>query len=310
MSFDEEFANTYKNDFRLPERISGTYSVFSCLKYTEDRQVFLLIGKDKRKYILKTGTGENTDRLENEYRIAAYINGECGSDEFPRNVQFFREGKNAYYIREYIEGTTLRDKIEKEGPYSEKAALSAAYSICTVLEKLHSLPEKTICRDIKPENIIVSDDGSLHLIDLDAARIVKEDQDNDTVCLGTRTTAAPEQFGFGQTDEKTDVYAVGMLLTYLVSGGYDTGSMKRSQTASVIKRATRFDPDKRYPSMLSMKKAMRRGSFAPAAIALTCIIGLAAVILAGGNSQPGEKMALLEQVQRLRNAEAEDSGQV
>lgn len=280
MSFDEEFEKIYENDTVLPERLAGEYTIVSCLKYTEERRVYIISDKAGKKYILKVGEGENADRLENEYRIVSYIRKTDDTDAFPDALSLFRENDCAYYIREFAEGITLRDRIEKHGTYSGKEACAAAYSICENIEKLHSLPERMICRDIKPENIVIAPDGKYLMIDLDAARTVKSDHENDTVCLGTRTTAAPEQFGFGQTDERTDVYAVGMLMLYMISGEYDKKALDRGRISRIIEHATRFDPERRYAGISKLKAALspKRKTTAFAVAAAVCAAAVTAAI--------------------------------
>lgn len=281
MSFDEEFEKIYENDNVLPERLAGEYTIVSCLKYTDERRVYIISDKAGKKYILKVGEGGNADRLENEYRIVSYIRKADDTDAFPGAVSLLREDDRAYYIREFAEGITLRDRIEKYGTYSGKEACAAAYLICENIEKLHSLPERMICRDIKPENIVISPEGQYRMIDFDAARTVKSDHDNDTVCLGTRTTAAPEQFGFGQTDERTDVYAVGMLMLYMISGEYDKKALDRGRASRIIEHATRFDPERRYAGISKLKAALspKRKTAAFAVAAAVFAVLVTAVIL-------------------------------
>ena len=282
MSFDEDFEKIYKNDCKLPKKISDAYSVFSCLKYYDERQVYIVKDTQGKKYVLKIGTDDNSLRIENEYRIASMI-GESGiNDGFPRPVMFFHEDGHTYYIREYIAGVTLRDQIDKKCVLPEQQVCLIAGNICSILERIHNLPNRIICRDIKPENIVISSDGQCHIIDLDAARIVKPENDTDTVCLGTRTTAAPEQFGFGQTDERTDVYALGMLMLYMISGGYDKNALRRGKAARIIRRATSFDPERRYMNVSKMRSALVRNRRAPqliaAALICTALVVLTVII--------------------------------
>ena len=267
MSFDEEFERIYKNDCKLPEKISEAYSIFSCLKYSDERQVYIVKDPEGKSFVLKIGVGDNSLRIENEYRIASLIYNSLKNENFPQPVLFFREDDQTYYLREYIDGETLRDKIDKNGVFSDQETCSIAYNICSILEKMHTLPERIICRDIKPENIVISADGKYHIIDLDAARTVKPDNENDTVYLGTRATAAPEQFGFGQTDERTDVYAVGMLMLYMLSGGYDKKELRRGKAARMIERSTRFDPERRYQNISKMKAALSGHDHIPQMVA-------------------------------------------
>lgn len=106
-------------------------------------------------------------------------------------------------IEEYIEESKA-DRAE----ISEKQFLNMAKELCSVLQYVHE--KGIIHRDIKPSNIIMANDGHIRLIDFDAARIFEELKEQDTTLLGTRGYAPPEQYGFAQTDERTDIYALGV----------------------------------------------------------------------------------------------------
>ena len=108
-----------------------------------------------------------------------------------------------YIISEYFDGIDLsKSKI------SPKNVLSIALELCDALAELHK--NSVIHRDIKPSNIILCGDGHIKLIDFDAARIKKIAADKDTAFIGTDGFAPPEQFGFTQSDELSDIYAFGV----------------------------------------------------------------------------------------------------
>lgn len=92
-----------------------------------------------------------------------------------------------------------------------------AWQLCDVLRYLHE--RNYVYRDMKPGNILLRPDGRLALIDFGTMRVYKPGKAGDTVCLGTRGYAAPEQFGgMGQTDARTDIYGLGATLYYLATG--------------------------------------------------------------------------------------------
>ena len=91
MNFDEEFRKTYRNEFSLPEKLAGTYSIVSCLKYSDERQIYVLKDRDGKKFFLKTGNGDNSPRLENEYRIASLISRPQDHEGVPKPVVLLRE---------------------------------------------------------------------------------------------------------------------------------------------------------------------------------------------------------------------------
>lgn len=168
------------------------------------------------------------------------------------------EGENEQYeiIEEYIEGITLEEMIQERGPLSQPLAVSYIMRLCDILTKIHRAG--IIHRDIKPGNIIITPDEQLYLIDFDIARLHKEQQVSDTVILGTQGYAAPEQFGFQQTDKRTDIYAVGILLNKLLTGKLPQESLPQIRMAQIVLRCTKIDSSKRYQSAGQLKKALRR----------------------------------------------------
>jgi len=108
-------------------------------------------------------------------------------------------------------------------------------------------------RDVKPENIILSGDRTV-LIDFDSARVNKPEAEGDTRVLGTIGYAAPEQFGLAQSDCRTDIYAVGVLLNVMLTGEHPSKKLAAGHLGHVVSRCTMMDPNKRYrdiPHLLS-----------------------------------------------------------
>lgn len=147
---------------------------------------------------------------------------------------------------EYIEGQP-QDSAE----LSETRFLAIVRELCSVLEFLHG--QGIIHRDIKPSNIIMAKDGHIRLIDFDAARMPKENLEQDTVLLGTRGFAPPEQYGFAQTDERADIYSLGVTLKQLGGRIAEKPHYKR-----VIRKCTDLDPAKRYQSVRQVRRAFFR----------------------------------------------------
>lgn len=145
---------------------------------------------------------------------------------------------------EYIDGRSLA-----HADLSEKEAEDVMIQLCSALEFIHKLG--VIHRDIKPSNILLDNSGNIKLIDFEAARFVKEDSEKDTRYLGTEGFAPPEQYGFSQTDFRTDIYAAGQTMKLLLGSFSAKPVYKR-----IIKRCTSFDPDKRYQSAAELKNAL------------------------------------------------------
>ncbi|HHW32028.1 MAG TPA: protein kinase [Clostridiaceae bacterium] len=137
----------------------------------------------------------------------------------PRIFDIFEEDNKIYIIFDYIEGISLEDKLKDDGKFSENTVIEWGIQICNVLIYLHSIkPNPIIYRDLKPSNIILTQDGSIKLVDFGIAREYKENADKDTVYIGTRGYAAPEQYGKGQTNPRTDIYNLGATLHHLITG--------------------------------------------------------------------------------------------
>ena len=132
--------------------------------------------------------------------------------------------------------------------FSERIDILA--QICDGLQFLHSADPPIIHRDIKASNIMVTDDAVVKIIDYDAAKIYIAGQDKDTMMIGTQGLAAPEQYGFAQSNVRTDLYALGKLIERMLP---DNADAKR-----IVEKATEMDPKKRYTSAAQMKSQIQK----------------------------------------------------
>lgn len=162
-------------------------------------------------------------------------------------------------VEEYIEGDTLGKVLENAQAPGKAFSIEMFYSylsqILEALAVLHNATPAIIHRDVKPDNIIVSKYGKVTLVDIDAAREFKEGQDTDTRFLGTRGYAAPEQFGFSQTDCRSDIYSVGIVMKDLLNNTF-TDDDTRHAIELVIDKAARFAPENRYQTVEELKAAI------------------------------------------------------
>lgn len=181
----------------------------------------------------------------------------------PRIYDVHTTGNELVVVMEYIQGRALRDEVyERDG----SVALAAQWFplLCDGVMELHEqFSPPLIHRDLKPSNIVVSDAG-LTIIDFGIARAFREGAAGDTAHFGTRCYAPPEQFGYGQTDERSDVYALGMLLYYLlaerdpspsVAAAGFAGPEVPSALRPVLQRACAFDPSARFQTVRDLKAA-------------------------------------------------------
>lgn len=179
-------------------------------------------------------------------------------------------------IEEYIEGQSL-GRIGLSG----KQFWNVVRDLCSVLQYLHSMG--IIHRDIKPSNIIYAEDNHIRLIDFGAARVLKEDQEQDTRLLGTRGYAPPEQYGFSQTDVRTDIYSLGVTLEQVLQN-----RMQRLLYKKVMRKCMDLNPDKRYQSVQQVKNAFfhARHRFLYVFVMLIVVAFLCSYIQAGNVSNP------------------------
>ena len=173
----------------------------------------------------------------------------------PRIIEAVEDGNKLIVIESYLTGETLHQRLEKEGVFLPQRVRSIGVQLCDILGRLHSLG--IIHRDIKPENIIYEDPGVIKLLDLDAAKVYKAGESRDTLLIGTKEYAAPEQYGFGASSPATDIYAVGVLLNVLATGTFPR--IKRAEDpglAAIIQCCIKMDPHERYSSAYDLKGAL------------------------------------------------------
>lgn len=162
--------------------------------------------------------------------------------------EYASDERRGIVLTEYIGGTTLEELLRTQGFMSVEEACHVLEALCQALKKVHEAG--IIHRDINPKNIMVSNDGVIKLIDFGIAREKKEKQTQDTTILGTPGYAAPEQFGFGQTDEKADIYALGVLLNVLLTGSLPTEKVyEELPISAVIRRCIQMDAGARYQNV-------------------------------------------------------------
>ena len=182
---------------------------------------------------------------------------EVNSIHIPRIYEIIEENNQLIIIEEFINGLTLREILDKYKKIDEDLVIDYILQLCDALEEIHNFNPPIIHRDIKPENIIISNDGVLKLIDFDASRIYKENENRDTELLGTLEYAAPEQFGFRQTDVRTDVYSIGILINVLLTGEVPRVEKCKGQLQDIVEKCINLDPKERYQNISMLKRIIK-----------------------------------------------------
>ena len=162
-----------------------------------------------------------------------------------------RDGENIV-IEEYIQGDTL-DFLLQGALCSPAETRQIVRQLCQALWVLHSMA--AVHRDIKPENVILRRNNAV-LIDFDAARLHKPEAEADTQILGTTGFAAPEQYGLGQSDTRTDIYSLGVLMNVMLTGQHPSKKLAEGRLGRVIQRCTQVNPAKRYKDVMNLAEAL------------------------------------------------------
>lgn len=191
-----------------------------------------------------------------------------------------QDENGAYFVSEYIDGAPASERA-----FTEREAVNALLELCAAVRALHAAG--IIHRDIKPSNIICGSDGHIHLIDFDSARLEKASLSRDTRLLGTGGFAPPEQYGFMQTDCRSDVYAFGVTMEELL--GESAGKPKFRR---IIRRCTQFDPNRRYSDIAAVSLAIRRALLprgaSPAAAGVIAAGAAVVCLLSARGAAPSE----------------------
>ncbi len=178
-----------------------------------------------------------------------------GSKYTPEIYECAEDGEKLIVIEEYFEGRNLEDILYEER-MNAKEACCIVSDLCCALEPLHMAEPAIICRDLKPENIVITPQKDVKLIDFDIARTVSHGKRRDTVVMGTRGFAAPEQWGYAQTDGRSDIYALGVLLNYCILRKLPTEEMLSGALGKVVEKCTALSPNDRYQSVRELKETL------------------------------------------------------
>lgn len=253
--------NKIWNDY-LPEDMQEHWTVYECLKESEDSSTFLV--KETATGILcvlKWGRNRQTEFLRNEMEIMKKM-ADRKLSGIPKTYRIFEENGEVYLVREYIEGMSLAQMVLQKGGISEAEICRISRKICQTAEQFQNPDEPMIHRDIKPENIVVTPGSEVVFIDFGTMRSYKKDGSRDTFVVGTRGTAAPEQYGYTQTDQRTDVYAIGQTMLYMVSESYEMNQLSECAVSrrmkKIIEKACSFEPDKRYGDAAQLRRAVEK----------------------------------------------------
>ena len=273
------------DDPGYPEEFSSEYTIMECLSDRNGVSTFLVQDRSDTPYIAKC-----YDKSLWTIRLGGDLLQALEHDGLPKAFASYENETMTVTLREYIEGTPL-SRYALENDLTEHEIINICVQICDILGYLHHREAPVIHRDVKPQNIIVRPDGSIALIDFDIARVYRSGHDTDTVFFGTLAYAPPEQYGFSQTDARTDIYSLGVLLRWLL-----TGSTRENQNitvyrplAKIIRKCTAFSPKERFSDVSQVRKALLQANPKARGLRIAATV-LCAALAAGLTGFAGVKL--------------------
>lgn len=264
ISNTEDFFNSYNKQwesYSLPHKLESSYQIVNCLKETEDKTILLLSDFQQHFYILKKGTQRQIALMQQEYDILSHLEALTGS-YYPQCIDFWTENDTCYLLRTYIQGPSLADYLDRKNDLPIKEILKITLEICHIAHSLHNQQPPIIHRDIKPENFIINESNhKLSLIDFDTARQFSPGKSRDTRLMGTPSHAAPEQFGFYQSDFRTDIYGIGKTMLYLATKDTEETDRVANKLPKplyrIIKHCISFSPEQRYSNVRALQQDLK-----------------------------------------------------
>ena len=229
----------------LEQVLQEQYSFVKCLKRSEAAELTVLEHNQLHKKILKRSFTGNPEVYQKLLTLHHH--------NMPEILEVVHTGERVTVLEEYIDGVTLFDLLH-ENLCTEKAAKALVSSLCDVLTLLHT--HHIVHRDIKPQNTMIDKAQTVKLIDFDSARLYKPFYPQDTEYLGTPGYAAPEQYGDTQTDGRTDIFSLGILMNEMLTGKKPTEQLYSGKLGRVIEKCIQVSPEKRFQDAAQLKRSL------------------------------------------------------
>ncbi len=281
MDISERFSAFYSTelvkDVSMPSRLSSRYDLKACLTTADNKEVYLITSRTSgEQFVLRRLSADQGDLNRAEYELLHTLN----HPQIPKAAELFEEDGYSYFIRSYIPGASLYQWVKTRGLASEREAVRIIAALCDILSYLHTQKPALIHRDIKPQNVILDPDGTVFLIDFDISRKFDPEAVKDTMFMGTSATAPPEQYGYGQTDARSDIYSLGVLLIFLCTGRYERTALAQMppRLGKIAETCTQFAPRDRYASAAGLKKALFAHKYGALLKIAVCAVAVCAIV--------------------------------
>lgn len=291
------------DDSQYPADFLQRYELMECLAHNSQGETLLV--RDQRTdelYVAKCYADRSLLPRTSESSLLRSFR----HDGLPAFVGEYQNESMLCVVRGYVEGTPL-DRLACQSAFSARQSTEIVGQLCDILTYLHGQNPPIIHRDIKPQNIIVDESGHITLIDFGISRTYDESARADTICFGTRFYAAPEQYGYSQSDPRSDIFSAGVLLAWLLTGLVDLEQAKKAiadrRLLAVVEKCTAFDPKDRYRNAALLKDALAGRTRRRRRIGLTALAGLllvsAALLFQRNTTGVHFREPLIEQAVRL-----------
>lgn len=258
-------ARTIWNDFlkefddsRFPEDFLQKYEPMECMAHNQMGETLLVRNRQTGvNFVTKCYTNQSLFSKTTESELLKKLQHEG----LPIFIGEYKNESMLCVVREYVEGLALNNFV-KNSNLSSQQLIYLGEQLCDILSYLHGNKPPIIHRDIKPQNIIIDKNSKIKLIDFGISRVYDKDAKADTVFFGTQEFSPPEQYGFSQTDCRSDIFSLGVVLCWLFTGETDVkkanSKIQNRHIAQIISRCTAFSPKDRYTSAEEVKKALLR----------------------------------------------------
>ncbi len=253
---DETFLKDFSAEFddhRYPADFSAEYEALECLAHHDAGETLLVKNRQTGGYfIAKCYMDKSLLSHMTEGDLLKHL---CHPG-LPGFIGEYRNERMICVVRDYAEGLPL-DQYAAQNGLTQEQSIALVIQLCDILSYLHEQTPPVIHRDIKPQNIVVDAKGKIMLIDFGISRVYDEAAQKDTVCFGTAGFAAPEQYGFSQTDRRADIFSLGVLLGWLLTGKSDANAamqaIKSPRLRRIVQKCVAFAPEGRYASVKKVK---------------------------------------------------------
>lgn len=249
----DDFLKSLDNG-RFPKDFLQKYEPMECLAQNQMGETLLVRDRQAGTYfVAKCYTDRSLLSRTNESSLLRALRHEG----LPAFAGEYENETMLCVVREYAEGLPLSEFIG-DNMLFEQQVIAIGIQLCDILSYLHGQTPPVIHRDIKPQNIVMDDQGKIKLIDFGISRVYDETASRDTVFFGTMEFAPPEQYGFAQTDRRADIFSLGVVLCWLLTGETKPAEagMKNRSMAAVIRKCTAFAPKDRYRDTQTLKRAL------------------------------------------------------